>query len=244
MKVKKKIVILIMVSALFVIMLGELFYTGILWFVYPENMGYSVKGIDVSRYQGNINWEIISSQEIEFAFIKATEGSSYFDPMYNVNIVSARNNGIYVGAYHFFSSESAGKTQAENFIKVVSPHKIDLPPVLDFEISKSVKDKENVIKEAYDFLQEVEKYFGVKPIIYTTYESYSAFFTNNFGEYPMWFRDLFKEPKIEGNRDWLFWQYCNRGRIDGIEKKQKYTDLNVFNGNISEFKQYIDELFS
>ena len=240
---KKYIIIFVVVLILAIIILGTLFYNGILWFVYPENMGYTVKGIDVAIYQGDIDWGKIASQKIQFAFIKATEGSSWVDPKFYANIVSSRDNGIYVGAYHFFSSESAGKTQAENFIETVSPYKTDLPPVLDFEIPKSSKEKEKVIKEARVFLQKVEEYFEVKPIIYTTYESYNAFLVNEFDDYPLWFRDLFGKPKISGNRHWLFWQYCNRGRLDGIDKKQKYTDLNIFNWNMSDFFEYLDDKY-
>lgn len=243
-KIKKYILLTIAILALSFAILGALIYNGILWFVYPESMGYTVKGIDVARYQGNIDWQAISSQDISFAFIKATEGSSYSDPMFSINIVSSRKNGIYAGAYHFFSTESYGKTQAENFIITVSDYELDLPPVLDFEVPKTVTDKENVINETKIFLQETERYFGVKPIIYTTYESYNAFLADDFYEYSLWFRDLLKEPKIKGNREWLFWQYCNRGRINGIDKKQKYVDLNVFNGAASEFEQYIEKLRS
>lgn len=242
MKIKKYVLVITVVLILSAISLGTLFYKGLLWFVYPENMGYSVKGIDVAIYQGDIDWNVISSQEIKFAFIKATEGSSYSDPKFDANIVSSRENSVYAGAYHFFSSESAGKTQAENFIRVVSPYKTDLPPVLDFEISKSAIDRETVVKEALAFLHEVEKHFGVRPIIYTTYESYNAFLVDGFDEYPLWFRDLLREPQIAGKKDWVFWQYCNRGHIDGIDKNQKYTDLNVFNGTASEFEAYINGL--
>ena len=242
---KKHIIIsLITIIVLFTISTGFLLYDGKIWFSYPEKMGYCVKGVDVARYQGDIDWEKISSQNIKFAFIKATEGSSYFDPTFNANIVSSKKNGIYAGAYHFFSGESSGKTQAENFIKIVSGYQLDLPPVLDFEISKKVKDKENIINEVNAFLKEIEEHFNVKPIIYTTYESYNAFLTDGFDEYPLWFRDLFKEPKIRANKDWLFWQYCNRGRLKGIDKKQKYVDLNVFKGTEQEFEEYVNEIAS
>jgi len=240
--IKKYATILIVISVFGLIISSILLYNGVIWFVYPEIMGYTVKGIDVARYQGDIEWKQISEQNIKFAFVKATEGNSWVDPKFNENVVSSRDNGIYVGAYHFFNSEDEGKTQAENFIKIVSPYKTDLPPVLDFEISQTAKDKKNIIKETRVFLQEIEKYFEIKPIIYTTYESYNAFLVNEFDDYSLWFRDLFGKPKITGGMNWLFWQYCNRGRVYGIDKKQKYTDLNVFNGSINDFEKYIDEV--
>ena len=240
-----KIIVVISATLLFLaVIIGVLLFNGIIWFVCPEHKGFNVKGIDVSRYQGEINWQEISLQDIKFSFIKATEGTSYVDPKFNENAVSSISNGIHAGAYHFFSAESPGETQAENFIEAILPYSFDLPPVLDFEISKSVSDKENVIREALVFLQEIENQFKVKPLIYTTYESYNNFLTIDFDEYPLWFRDLLKEPKINGNRDWVFWQYCNRGRLKGFDRKQKYVDLNVFNGTEEEFETYIKENYN
>ena len=221
---------------------GVLIFDGVIWFVYPERLGYTVKGIDVARYQGEIDWEIISSQGIYFAFIKATEGSTHIDPMFNSNIVSSRHNGIYASAYHFFSSRSPGKTQAENFIRVIAEHELDMPPVLDFEIPKRDKDdSESIIEEAKQFLHCIEMHYGAKPIIYTTYDSYNTFLSDGFEDYILWFRDLFSIPNIKGGRSWFFWQYSNRGRLNGIDKQQRYVDLNVFYGSIDEFLQQIDE---
>ena len=150
--------------AVIAVILFQLLNNGIIWFVYPEIKGFKVKGIDVARYQGDIDWQIISSQDISFAYIKATEGSSYHDPWFSNNIVFSRDNGIFAGAYHFFSTESLGITQAENYIKTVSEYQMDLPPVLDFEINTANTKK--AADEAYIYLLEIERYFGVKPIIY------------------------------------------------------------------------------
>ena len=243
---KKFIRVVSVISACFVIIavtLCLLIYNGVIWFVHPENRGFTVKGIDVARYQGDIDWHAVASQGISFTFVKATEGSSYSDPKFTANIVLSRENGIYSGAYHYFSGESPGETQAKNFITTVSDYGLDLPPVMDFEISKANRaKKESIIREAKVFLREIENHFGIKPIIYTTYESYGEFLNDGFDGYPLWFRDLMKEPKIGGNRDWLFWQYCNRGRLDGVDGKQKFVDLNVFNSTMDELESYISEL--
>ena len=233
----------IVLSIVFLLsIIGILVFDGVIWFVYPEKLGYTVKGIDVSRYQGAIDWETISLQEIRFAFIKATEGSSYNDPMFSYNIISSRQYGIYASAYHFFSSKSSGKAQAENFISTIAEHELDMPPILDFEISKKeIQDIERISHETKSFLHEIENCFGIKPIIYTTYESYNAFLANDFNDYMFWFRDLFSEPKIMGKQEWLFWQYCNRGRLNGIDKQQRYVDLNVFKGDFYEFDVFINE---
>lgn len=98
---------------------------GLLWagVVHPNNPSreqHPVRGVDVSRYQGEVDWPVLAGQGIDFAFIKATEGSSYVDPHFALNLKGATDAGLRVGAYHFFSFESAGTTQADNVIKVVS----------------------------------------------------------------------------------------------------------------------------
>ena len=210
-------------------------YSGFWWPVNPESMGYRIKGIDVSRYQGDIDWKVISEQNIKFAYIKATEGSSYQDPLFEKNIIESKNNGIANGAYHFLSAESSGKTQAVNFLSTIMPYAIDMPPVVDFEIDSSI-DKVKIIEELKAFIWEIQSSAGITPIIYTTYESYIPFLSSDFSDYNFWFRDLLRKPFIDKNL--VFWQYRNRGRLKGIDKSQKYVDMNIFIGNEQEFVKF------
>ena len=91
-------------------------------------------GIDVSKYQGNIDWNKVSEDShIKFAYIKASEGSGNFDSKYNNNITQARNAGIKVGSYHFFIGRKAAKDQFENFTRHVRKKDQDLIPVVDVE---------------------------------------------------------------------------------------------------------------
>jgi len=207
-------------------------YNGLWWPVNPESMGYRVKGIDVARYQGNIDWKAIREENIRFAYIKATEGASYQDPLFTRNITESKRNGVVNGAYHYFSPDSPGAAQAANFIATVSPYQTDMPPVLDFEIGPAA-DKENVVGEVKIYLREIQAFFGAEPIIYTTYESYGLYLSDNFTDYKFWIRDLLRKPSFDGNL--VLWQYCNRGRLRGIDKAQKYVDLNVFIGTEQEF---------
>ena len=78
---------------------------------------YDVVGIDVSHYQGKIDWNMIEKQKIDFAFIKATEGSSHIDECFEDNWSNAQDTSLKIGAYHFFSFESSGKKQAKLFLK-------------------------------------------------------------------------------------------------------------------------------
>ena len=179
---------------------------------------------------------MISEQGISFAYIKASEGSTYQDPLFQENVVESRENGIINGAYHFFSAESSGESQAAFFLSTVTPFKTDLPYVLDFEVSPGL-EKGKVTSALKAFLQNVQGSTGVKPILYTTYESYQAYLTNDFAGYSFWFRDLLRKPSFGG--DLVFWQYCNRGRLKGIDKSQKYVDLNIFIWNEQEFSDLL-----
>lgn len=96
-------------------------------------LGYTVHGVDVSRYQSKINWEKVAkirkdTLAISFAFIKATQGKIYSDKFYEYNISEARKNGIICGAYHFYEPSVNSKQQAENFISLVHLKSGDLPP--------------------------------------------------------------------------------------------------------------------
>lgn len=106
---------------------AALFYTGILKPVNPRKELYPVRGVDVSSYQGKIDWNVIASQGISFAFVKATEGSSLVDPCFASNYGNAAAAGLRVGAYHFFSFDSPAETQADSFIKTVPKTENMLP---------------------------------------------------------------------------------------------------------------------
>ncbi len=216
-------------------------YTGDLKLNIPDPERYPVNGVDVSRYQGNIDWDVIASQDITFAFIKATEGSSYQDPCFVYNWQASQESGIYVGAYHFFSFESSGETQAQNFIDTVGVLEHDLPPVVDLEFygdyNETPLSKEETREILDDLLDTLEAHYGVKPIIYTTPKAYYQYiFGGGYGDYPLWMRNTYYQPP----ENWRFWQYSDKGELDGYDGKQAdnlemYIDLNVYRGSYEEF---------
>lgn len=216
-------------------------YTGDLKLNEPDPEKYPVNGVDVSRYQGTIDWDVIASQDITFAFIKATEGSSYQDPCFAYNWQAAQESGIYAGAYHFFSFESEGTTQAQNFIETVGDLGYNLPPVVDLEFygeyAETPLSKAETRRILDDLLDTLETHYGVKPIIYTTSKAYYSYILGGgYGDYPLWMRNTYFEPPI----DWEFWQYSDKGLLEGYDGKQSdnlemYIDLNVYNGSYEEF---------
>ena len=198
---------------------------------------YPVRGIDVASHQGKIDWKAVADSDIRFAFIKATEGINFADTTFNRNQKGAKANGIMVGAYHFFRFNREGKEQAEWFISKVKPEQINLPPVVDIELSYgnifSSFNKEKIQSEIFNFLRIVEKHYRIKPIIYTNGKTWEEFIQGNFEDYDLWICKLCSEPQI---KDWKFWQFSHKGSVAGIEGD---VDVNTFNGNYDQFIDYI-----
>jgi len=206
----------------------------------PVPINYAIHGIDVSKYQEDIDWKEVqemnvASIQLGFAFIKATEGISNTDPSFTRNWKKAKDNQIIRGAYHFFIASRDGKQQAENFIKKVKLETGDLPPVLDVEQLNGVSAAQ-LKKEMRSWLQRVETHYKVKPIIYTNVDFYKRNLGSEFDAYPLWAAHYYQlqQPKID--RGWIFWQHSDKGRVNGIVSQ---VDFNVFNGDSTAFRNIL-----
>lgn len=200
----------------------------------PE--GYTIHGIDVSWYQGSIDWKAVKEMQVKnvkigFAFIKSTEGVGLIDKQFKRNWKKAGEAGLARGAYHFFLANKSGKMQALNFIKNVKLNAGDLPPVLDVEELYGSKP-EAMRKEVQDWLTAIEAYYNVKPVIYTNVSFYASFMGSQFKSYPLWAAHYHEPNKPRIARPWLFWQHSENGRVNGIVTR---VDFNVFNGDSTEF---------
>ena len=239
MKNIKRLALKLFVIALIVILINLtiLWYTGKIWLNNPSRMDYPVRGVDVSVYQGEIDWNKLMDQSLDFAFIKATEGTIFVDEAYisNRQSVEKLKNNYAFGFYHFFSFQSSGYDQADNFINTVGELNGYLPPVVDIELYGKLKwekpNKDNVITNLSMLLEKLEMHYGVKPIIYTTSITYKTYIEENFDDYPLWIRNVFSKPK---NNNWTFWQFTDKGKLFGYNGEEKFIDLNVFNGSINE----------
>ncbi|MEO6000189.1 MAG: GH25 family lysozyme [Chitinophagaceae bacterium] len=206
----------------------------------PAN--FPIHGIDVSRYQSFIDWDEVKAMQVEdvqinFAFIKATEGLSSVDTYFTRNWSKTQNAEMTRGAYHFFLATKSGKAQAENFINVVELEKGDLPPVLDVELTYGVAPAK-VRKNVREFLETVEQYYGVQPIIYTNVDFYNHYLKGDFDMYPLWVAHYLRKDRPRITRDWLFWQHSEMGRVNGILTR---VDFNVFNGDSTDFYKLLVE---
>lgn len=237
-----KIAILGIFALIFIFLAVMLFSRGIFWFVYPDKSKYPIRGIDISHHQGDITWSDIEFNTYSFVFMKATEGTTFIDPLFQKNMTEATNTTLYVGAYHYFTFADSGREQALHFIANVHKELISLPPVIDLEFmeySDTGPDYKRFNEELSSFIKLIRNYYGEDPIIYTTYEFMENYLINTFTEYDYWIRDLLRAPDLD-DRSISFWQFKNRGQINGIDG---YVDINVFNGNQLDFEKYTSMIF-
>ena len=198
--------------------------------------GYKVHGIDISHYQGKINWKMLEMARqgqfpVHFMFMKATEGGDYADKNFIANFDSAKAHGFIRGAYHFYNPKTDANKQADFFIRSVQLEPGDLPPVLDIE--QKGKDMKKLQDDLKLWLRKVEAHYGVKPIIYASYKFKTRYLNDSvFNSYPYWIAHYYVDS-VRYQGDWKFWQHTDVGTLPGIKEQ---VDLNIFNGKETELK--------
>ena len=204
---------------------------------YPE--GYEIHGIDISHYQGKIDWEqlknaMIKGCPVRFVIIKSTEGSSRLDENFRENFNQARDFGFIRGVYHFWSNKSTAREQAYYFLDQVHLTDGDLPPVLDIEHKPADKSVEDFQRDVLTWLHIVEDKYHAKPIIYTYYKFKEQYLSAPvFDDYPYWIAHYYVD-KVQYKGKWKFWQHTDVGKLPGIKG---YVDFNIYNGSYYELKQ-------
>jgi len=203
---------------------------------------YPVHGIDVSKYQGRIDWCQVKQAGIEFAFIKATEGGDRQDERFKENWQGTKAVGLRRGAYHFYYFCRPAEEQAAWFINTVPKETDSLPPVLDMEwnhLSPTCKLRptaEIVRREMRKFLALIEQHYGRRAIIYTTVDFFDRNGLAEFKNHAFWLRSVAGHPDEKyGPHPWLFWQYTGTGAIPGIATP---TDINVFAGSRTAWEKW------
>jgi lysozyme len=243
-------ILLISITAAVLVMLG---FTVWQWWLerrshfvrYPEfgidiPVNYTIHGIDVSKYQDIIDWGSVRDMKVgdvqmSFAFIKATEGLDNQDAYFRRNWKKAKDAGLARGAYHYFLATKSGKAQAQNFIDAVDLQPGDLPPVLDIEQAYGAS-AEKLRERAKEWLQTVEDFYHVIPIVYTNVDFYRQYLRDDFDGYPLWVAHYLQKERPSIYRTWSFWQHSESGRVNGI---LTHVDFDVFNGDSSEFRKLL-----
>jgi GH25 family lysozyme M1 (1,4-beta-N-acetylmuramidase)/subtilase family serine protease len=208
----------------------------------------TILGIDVSHYQGTINWNLVSASGKTFAYAKATEGMTYTDPNFYTYMANGVNAGLIMGAYHFARPDNNTAIQdANNFISAASAYIGPgfLPPALDIE------DTPNNLQTSYSpsqltawvqqWMTTVENATGVTPIIYTN-ANYAQYLNSSINNYGLWIANWSGGPSTPPTNlgvwnDWKIKQYSETGIVSGISGN---VDLNVFNGNVAAFNSFIN----
>ena len=179
-------------------------------------------GIDVSNHQGSIDWDKVAKDEnVQFVYIKATEGATYVSPTFEQNIQEARKAGMKVGCYHFLRATSYIHDQFRNFIEYCREDEQDLAPLIDIEVKGSWLDEE-VADSVKLFADLLEEYYGVRPIIYTGTNFYNKYLSEEFNDgYELFIAKYSEnEPELIDGTDYTIWQFTDCGEVNGI-----YTDV-------------------
>ncbi len=196
-----------------------------------------LSGIDVSHFQGVVDWPKVKASGVTFAFAKATEGLRTVDTQFATNWQQMKAAGVVRGAYHFFHPDEDAAAQAAHFLSVVTPGAGDLPPVLDVEIAEGV-DPAALTGDVQVWLDAVEKAVGAAPILYSGKAFVTADLPTGLARYPLWLAEYTDaEPSAPGEWErWTFWQHSQSGRVDGVSGD---VDLDFFAGSAGDWNDLL-----
>ena len=209
-------------------------------FAFSQSSEKLYNGIDVSEWQGNIDFGEVARAGIEVVYIRASEGRGYVDPYFRENYEKAKANGLRTGFYHFLTAtnEAEAKEEAEFFVSNIKGLEPDCRLAMDFEVFDGL-DVSTINEISRVFLETVEKLSGKECVIYSdAYNARAVFSKELADDYPIWVADYFVEEP-ESNGKWKFWvgfQYSDRGRVNGIDGNvdRDYFTNGVFLNNVSQ----------
>lgn len=199
----------------------------------------SLSGIDVSHFQGEVDWAAVKAAGIAFAFAKASDGNTYRDTQFQANWQGMKAAGLPRGAYHFYESNDDPMTQANNFLSAVGQlEATDLPPVIDIESTKGDFGGNSLATNLQICLDAIESGLACTPIIYTNCSFWNANLNAEFGRYPLWIARYSTSPPTipNGWSAWTFWQYSESGTVPGVTGA---VDLDQFAGSMNDLHQLI-----
>jgi len=202
-----------------------------------------VQGIDISKYQGKIDWPLVQRSGISFAYLKVSEGGDHVDSRFYENWYGAARARVPRGAYHFMYWCRTPEEQAIWFSKAVPQDRDQLPPVLDLEWNNHSQNctrkvpREEALYYTKVMLQAMEFHTGKKPVIYTDINFHKDVLEGELKDYEFWLRSVAAEPHQRyRNRPWHFWQYTATGRVPGIKG---HVDRNAFRGSRKDWQRWL-----
>jgi lysozyme len=202
-----------------------------------------VQGIDISKYQGHIDWDRVRQAGIRFAYLKVSEGGDHVDNRFYQNWETADRAGVPRGVYHFMYWCRTASEQGVWFSQAVPHDRNQLPPVLDLEWNHSSEScpnqttPEDARAKIAKMLKVMEYHTGKRPIIYTDIAFHRDVLEGRLKNYEFWLRSVAAEPHERfHDRPWTFWQYTATGRVPGIDGD---VDRNAFHGTESDWERWL-----
>ena len=183
------------------------------------------EGLDISRHQGKIHWDelVDENPQLQFVYIKATEGSSIVDPFYKRNFDEAKKHDLLVGSYHFLTRRTSMAKQVDNFLSNINLQAQDLLLLVDIEEDGTRGWSRSIIqKNLAEFIRLVKERTGVSPMIYTNEAYYHLNLYPEFNHYHLFIANYNLAPEL-GTAKYDIWQSSKRGRVRGI---WNYVDIN------------------
>ncbi len=209
----------------------------------PLASSFAIQGVDVSKYQGDVDWQAVAGSGMRFAWIKATEGGDYLDEKFRQNWELSRAAGITRGAYHFVYWCRSAQQQAAWFVANVPNDPSALPPVLDVEWNPQSRScprklpRAEALADMRIILEGMERAYGKRPVIYTSVDFHRDVLEGEMQDYPIWVRSVKYHPSVKyGDRRWHFWQHTATGQIPGI---RGYVDRNCFYGSENDWQTWL-----
>ena len=200
-------------------------------FAFPPSSGEIYEGIDVSEWQGTINFEEVKGAGIDIVYIRASEGRNYIDPYFRENYENAKRNGLKTGFYHYLTArtEEEAIAEAEFFVRNINGTEPECKLAMDFESFGDLSVEEiNEISNA--FLERVQELSGKECVIYSdAYNAREVFDEELARKYAIWVADYFVEEPADNGKwsSWVGFQFTDRGRINGIDgnvDRDKFTN--------------------
>ena len=202
--------------------------------------GTTLKGIDISKWQGDVNWNAVANDGVKFSFVRVSDGLNSKDQYFDANWAESRGAGIYTGAYQFFRPNQSVLGQADYLLEKIGCDmdartcpisEMDLPPVIDVEHRPSGWTKTQMRNAVRTWIERVEQ-FGLEPIVYTGRYFWRDYVdSDEWNDHPLWLAHYTNScPNIPDHwGDWDFWQFTDSGSIAGVSGG---TDTNQFNGTL------------
>lgn len=234
--------LLLLGAAALVVLIGAY----VVWhFILPHSVNvdryrYPVAGIDVSKHNGDIDFEQVSDDDYQFVFIKASEGKTYKDDAFERNYEQAHEAGLKVGAYHFFRKNRTAREQADNLLAAIRGKHLDLPLVIDLEDdwgNGATVSRQTAIDRVMEMI-DILAGKGYRVMIYTNLDGYEKYYKDLLGDHDLWLCS-FTSPDLLPHLPHVIQQFSHEGTVSGIDGN---VDLNVWRGSEKEWQRYLDSI--